>query len=178
MLYDVHGVTNGLVHSVTGELLAVENVEFNPVTVTQLEVDSGVSIYPIIHVPYGQTPGEYCGDIYVVDGDADVADTAELVFYVDTVADVDIADNTGNLIGNVMSLSGMPGATVTGKFDLYNTHTPDDNVDPGDGPGNVEVTVTFGCSQLEHITIPGAVIPTTAIVLPATMVMPLSLIHI
>jgi hypothetical protein len=75
-------------------------------------------------------------------------------------ADMDIADNGGNVSDNVMHLIGAKGDLVTGTFTVINPNSAVQNVDPEDGPGNIRINpVDVTVTDLVKIGDPGVFIP-------------------
>ena len=119
------------------------NFAFSPDVIGAIASGDSAEVVAYVTVPQGQVPGVYSGWIYAYNDNATAYDSVFVAFEVDTVADIDISDNTGSLYGNTMRLVGDKGETTYGFFDIYNPATDDDNVDAFDGPSNVDVDVNL-----------------------------------
>ena len=127
-LSDGHG------HEIAGNL-----VHFTPPTLDMLASGNSATIHVYVDVPQGTYAGTYEGTITARDNDGWPSDTVHFVVTVNEIADLDIADNLENLSANTMNLNGQQGQTVNARFAIYNPNRDGNNVDPGDGPGNVDL---------------------------------------
>ncbi|MBA7650108.1 hypothetical protein ES703_57909 [subsurface metagenome] len=64
------------------------------------------------------------------------------------VPDLDIQDYAGNLSANTMELTGVPNSIVVGSYVFVNPDDWEKNVDLFDGPGNVDLDLTYSCTDL------------------------------
>lgn len=64
------------------------------------------------------------------------------------VPDLDIQDYAGNLSANTMELTGVPNSIVVGSYVLVNPDDWEKNIDLFDGPGNVDLDLTYSCTDL------------------------------
>jgi len=134
-------------------------VVFNPDHIGYLPIGGHDTVKTQVFVPYGQHAGTYTGVITVYDDDGWPSDTVSIQVTVNATYDLDIADDIGNLVGNVMTLSGAEGATVKGAAQIVNPNSDADNYD-SDPFGNDDlVGITYSVTDLEHVTMPTAVLP-------------------
>ncbi|MEO0077180.1 MAG: hypothetical protein ABIK19_05890, partial [candidate division WOR-3 bacterium] len=130
---------------------------FGPTPVTEAVINqliSGEEIEVIVwlDIPYGTYAGDYDGQIMVYDDDGWPSDAVGLNLTVESMYDLDISDNTGNLVGNWLTLNNLPGTQVNGHFVLINPNNPDLNVDP-DIYGNTDLTsIYYHIDTLNHTT--------------------------
>ena len=94
---------------------------------------------PKVTVKRGQHAGTYTGFIRVIDNDGVPSDVIEVSLEVLPSYDLDIVDNTQNLVGNTLSLSGGIGDVLEGLFRVINPNSPATNFDP-DPFGNADIT--------------------------------------
>lgn len=140
-------------------------IEFVPEMVDYLEAGDSMEIEIKITVPVGQHAGEYEGQVHVVaehecDGCPDLTESFDVAVEVLPHADIDVADNDGNVSDNVFHLVGAKTDLVAGTFTVINPNSAVQNVDAEDGPGNIRVNpvdITF--TDLVKVGDPGVAIP-------------------
>ena len=122
-------------------------------------------MYARVNIPFGTYATTYSGLATAVNNTATTSDTVRIYVTVLPSYDLDISDNTGNLVQNRMTLSSLPGTDVNGYFVLINPNTPELNVDP-DMYGNADLTnITYTVDDLMHVTNPLAYIPSAQVTL-------------
>ncbi|TKJ42993.1 hypothetical protein CEE36_05775 [candidate division TA06 bacterium B3_TA06] len=64
------------------------------------------------------------------------------------VPDLDIQDYVGNLSANTMELTGVANSIVVGSYVMVNPDEREINFDVYDGPGNVDLDLSYSCTDL------------------------------
>jgi len=123
--------------------IAGDMIEFVPEVIGYLEAGETKEIEIKITVPIGQLAGHYEGEVHVVAEQECECPSINADFGialdVNALGDMDIADNEGNVSDNVLHLIGAKLDAVEGTFTIINPNSIDLNVDPEDGPGNIEI---------------------------------------
>ncbi|MFH1958067.1 MAG: hypothetical protein ABIJ15_06285, partial [bacterium] len=120
----------------SGITISTSNITFSPATVANLNPGSVNTIQMTVAVPANQPPGVYSSSVTSCDDDGTPSDIFLLALTVNSVEDVDVQDNAGDVTASIMTLSGDSGADRNGTFVVENT-------------GNVDLTaVTFSCADL------------------------------
>ncbi|MBS4015029.1 MAG: hypothetical protein KGZ86_01120, partial [Candidatus Latescibacteria bacterium] len=154
-------------------VIPAANITFVPSVVDSIAPGTPVSVYAQVYVPLGTYAATYSGLATAVNNTGTTSDTIRINITVWPYYDLDIADNTGNLIGNWMTLNITPEATQptygSAYFVLINPDRPELNVDP-DMFGNADLNdISYSFSDvLVHITNPLAWFDTTQVTLSFT----------
>ncbi|OYD13713.1 hypothetical protein CH333_10330 [candidate division WOR-3 bacterium JGI_Cruoil_03_44_89] len=155
-----------------GHIIHPDNIIFEPPQITELLIGDTAVVTKKIIAPPGQYTGWYTGEITVKDDDAFPSAVILCSLYVRPDYDIDIANNGGNVFGNVLGLSGEMGDVVSGEFDVYNPNSDAQNVDP-DPFGNADLdNISYTVTDLEHQDNPLYSIPASAIAFSAPAVLP------
>ncbi len=139
-------------------------IEFVPEVVGYLEAGETKEIEIKITVPIGQLAGTYEGEVHVVAEQECKCPSINADFGIELSirpqGDMDIADNEGNVSDNVLHLIGAKGDVVEGTFSVINPNSTVLNVDPNDGPGNIEIDpCSIVKTHLVKVGDPAVVIP-------------------
>ena len=139
---DVHNVrlySGDLVHTGLSIKIDGNSVNFSPGEIGSIASGDTEEITARIPIPIGRRTGIYEGSFYAV-GDGGAGDSIGVVLELNPVGDLDVQDYAGNLVGNTMTLTGIAGGVVVGRYTVVNPNLPDNNVDLYDGPANDDIT--------------------------------------
>ncbi|MEO0227858.1 MAG: hypothetical protein ABIL70_07415 [candidate division WOR-3 bacterium] len=143
-------------------VIPAANVSFEPITIESLPPGQSREVRALVNVPYGTYATTYSGLAMAINNTGTTSDTVRIYITVLPSYDLDISDNTGNLIENQMRLTvtPLPGVSYdSAYFVLINPNNPDLNVDP-DPFGNYDLAnIYWSIGDLNHITDPLAYIP-------------------
>jgi uncharacterized membrane protein len=143
-------------------IIPAANVEFLPSTIDSLQPGHSHSVQAKVNVPYGTYATIYSGLATAINNTGTTSDTVRIFVTVLPSYDIDISDNTGNLIQNWMTLTVTPLPNVaydSAYFVTVNPNSPDLNVDP-DMFGNFDLSnIYWTVNDLIHLTDPIAYIP-------------------
>ncbi|MFH1352982.1 MAG: hypothetical protein ABIH68_05335, partial [bacterium] len=110
-----------------GGTITASNVMFTPGTVASLDFAAGSDTQTIalcVNIPSGQSSGTYTGTITALDDDSNPSDTFSLEVIVSTGSEkIDIRNNDGDLIGNIMTFSVDASSSNSGIFIIDSTGT-------------------------------------------------------
>ncbi|MBS4015532.1 MAG: hypothetical protein KGZ86_03750, partial [Candidatus Latescibacteria bacterium] len=140
-------------------VIPAANISFVPSTIDSLAPGTSRAVYARVNVPFGTYATTYSGLATAMNNTGTTNDTVRIIVIVLPSYDYDISDNTGNLVENWMTLSGLPGTTQNKYFIQINPNTPELNVDP-DMFGNADLFgLDWSMDLLLHRTNPLAYIP-------------------
>jgi len=143
-------------------IIPAANIEFMPSGIDSIQPAESWEVEARVNVPYGTYATTYSGLATATNATGTTSDTVRIYVTVLPSYDIDISDNTGNLVQNWMTLSVTPLPNVnydSAYFVAINPNNPDLNVDP-DQFGNFDLTnVRWSVDDLFHLTDPLAYIP-------------------
>ncbi|MDW7988439.1 MAG: hypothetical protein RMJ65_07055, partial [candidate division WOR-3 bacterium] len=151
-----------------GHYIFDENISFVPPNIGWLDIGDSAFVVVNVWVPLGTHEGRYTGLVVVKDDDGYPIDTLSICVTVLPSYDLDISDNTGNLVGNVLTMHIAPpvaGGSGEGVayFVLVNPNNADLNVDP-DPFGNADLgDLGYVVDDLVHVSNPLAWMPSSVV---------------
>ncbi|MCX8015227.1 MAG: hypothetical protein N2748_04335, partial [candidate division WOR-3 bacterium] len=159
----LYGVTFSCADLRSGNrIISAANVEFVPAMIESIRPAQSFPVYAKVNVPYGTYATTYSGLATATNATGTTSDTVRIYITVLPSYDLDISDNTGNLIQNRMTLTvtPLPGVCYdSAYFVLINPNSPELNVDP-DPFGNYDLAnIYWRIGDLIHLTDPLAYIP-------------------
>jgi uncharacterized membrane protein len=145
---------------------------YTSASIGQLTLGDTAFVDVWIGLPLGTRAGNYQGQIQVQDDDGWPSDVGGIYLEVDPSYDLDISDNTGNLVENWMTMNIAPPPSGSGYGTAYfmaiNPNNPDLNVDP-DPYGNADLdNIAYAVDDLVHISNPLQYMPSSVVSLSIT----------
>jgi len=128
-------------------------VEFEPEELGYQAQGDTVEIIAKVQIPIGQHEGDYRGKFWTV-WDGAGSDSLAVTVTVDPLEDIDFDRE-------LVSLAALPGESDHGLAVVVNPNSWDENPDPTDGPGNIDLA-SIGY-QFTDLTGPKGTIPSSAV---------------
>ncbi|MEO0073027.1 MAG: hypothetical protein ABIK10_06345, partial [candidate division WOR-3 bacterium] len=140
---------------------------YHSAVIPQLALGDIANVDVYVSLPAGTRTGSYTGQIQVIDDDGWPSDAIGVELTVNPSYDLDISDNTGNLVGNMLTMHIAPPPAGSGEgvgyFVVINPNNSDLNVDP-DPFGNADlVDLGYVVDDLVHISNPLAWMPASVV---------------
>lgn len=152
-LTHVRFFSDPLQHESLPKMIPASLVEFEPEEIGYLAQGDTVEVIAKVQIPIGQHEGDYSGYFWTV-WDGAGSDSLVVTVTVQPLADIDFDREE-------VALAALPGQSDDGLAVVVNPNTWDENPDPVDGPGNVDLG-SIGY-QFTDLTGPQGTIPSSAL---------------